>query len=304
MTPDPTQPSDAELLAWIIASIAVEKGDIKGHTFHGNQWTGGIAFGEITPELSQTAMNLRKEWEKFIDGPEVLKANITNDLWDALKSQYGDKLTAMGREKAANQNDGWGNIITEYGDNEMLGKEAVSDLVRAWAGTSNDNNSQSLAVQQAVKDEFGLEGTSEWNGALPETEAEVEKDYKENGELYRAFVRAQYEGTQKYFADRGITSLPIYRGFMVNTDYPFPDWVSKILSGSHTSDSEIPLRPLSSWSLSNTTAVQFTRSSGFIFAGSIPVSRVLSTPYTGVGCLKEYEVTLLGGSTKGIQISR
>ena len=58
------QAANSEILKWIIASIAVEKGDVKGHDFHGNQWTGGTGsekVAAIQKRLAKAAAKLTKK---------------------------------------------------------------------------------------------------------------------------------------------------------------------------------------------------------------------------------------------------
>jgi len=89
MTTEPTQTSDAELLAWIIASIAVEKGDVKGHDFHGNQWTGGMGSEKVAAIQKRLAKAANKLTKKAFDddtaGPysERRQKNYAYDLKEA-----------------------------------------------------------------------------------------------------------------------------------------------------------------------------------------------------------------------------
>lgn len=99
----------------------------------------------------------------------------------------------------------------------------------------------------------------------------------------RKAVRAMYEMTQADLADQGIRgdlllfrganmpagSMPKFRGFAVRT----------------------PTNAASSWSSERDTAAAFGH---VVMARRVPVSRILSSPVTGLGCLREFEFVVLG----------
>lgn len=71
MTPD-DQAANSEILKWVITSLAIEKGDVKGHDFHGNQWTGGMGSGKVAAiqnRLAKAAAKLTKK--TFADYPDA-----------------------------------------------------------------------------------------------------------------------------------------------------------------------------------------------------------------------------------------
>lgn len=58
-------------------------------------------------------------------------------------------------------------------------------------------------------------------------------------------------------------------------------------------------QPLSSWSVSTSTAEDFGSSEGaygLVLSGRIPVERIFCTTITGLGCLKEGEIVVIGGT--------
>ena len=127
---------------------------------------------------------------------------------------------------------------------------------------------------------------------------------EEKGPLFQAFLRAQYENTQRMFAEHGITRVPLYRGFQFNnstaqagsTPPPRPPWAIR------GTVQDLTLRPLSSFSSTPGIArrfagVQYNKNS-VVIAGIVPVSQILSTSVTGLGCLNEKEVVVLGGTHK------
>ena len=193
---------------------------------------------------------------------------------------------------------------TTQGDNPEIITQARQDgvdyLIQQWAQTSNDSDPMSLGMQQAAREEFGLTGTRVWDtsaGLAPQ----VQQDLVQNGRLYQAFLRAQYDNTQQFFKDNGITEVPLFRGFNFNRSIaagqPLPDWVQK------GTDQSISLRPLSSFSYDVPTAVKFATADYWstrnaVIAGVVPASQILSTAVTGNGCLGEFEMLVLGGTHK------
>jgi hypothetical protein len=189
-----------------------------------------------------------------------------------------------------------GNDVVDGSDprvSRMYREQVVTSLVSQWASTSNDSDRVSLAIQRAAVDEFGIEGAAEWDPDQDLGE-QVDAEYDAKGEVYRAFVRAQYDETQAMFAKQGITELSVYRGMAWN-ERSIPEWVDMT---EPVSDAEIPLRPMSSFSLDPAVAERFASHADGIKAivtGTIPVSRVMATPRSGVGCLNEYETVILAG---------
>lgn len=161
----------------------------------------------------------------------------------------------------------------------LVREAATSTLVNQWAQTSNDSNPCSLAMQQAAAEQFNLENYAEWRRMDGDLSAATTAAYEANGDVYGAFLQAQYDNTQAQLKAAGIESLTVYRG-------------SSIGEGGV---SEVTTRPMSSWSTSFDTATRFT-SSGLVYRTEIPASQILSTAGTGFGCLNEFEVVGLGGN--------
>ena len=180
----------------------------------------------------------------------------------------------------------------------LVRQAAISNLIQQWSNTSNNNNANSHAIQATARKEFNLTETAKW---VANTE-ELTRDLEEYGEnlsednydTYSQFLRGQYEETQKFFEDRGIETLTVYRGSGVGSP----------------SDTEVITRPLSSWSTDFRTAAKFADGNqemydveSVIYRAEVPVSSVLSTSGTGFGALPEYEVVLLGGKISVSAIS-
>lgn len=196
----------------------------------------------------------------------------------------------------------WNRTQTEYkhlAPTSSVSHEAravASMLVKQWAETSADSEPLALALQQAAVNEFQLTGTFAPGSALSEGIRSLAKDYSRRyGGLLQTFVRAQYAQTQAWLAERKITHLTLFRGMQT------PDEVSKRFARGERAD--VQLQPVSSFSSDWTTANVFSegaqqlpRRSGVVMAIRVPASQILSTARTGVGCLSESEVTVLGGT--------
>ena len=171
---------------------------------------------------------------------------------------------------------------------ENFAIEAIRNLGREWNGSPSAYGSIQ-ALQQVAKKVFNLEGTSQAEG-----DTEKAKEYMKNELVYEAFVRATYETTQKFFADRGIKSLVVYRGMINSKD-----------NSDLTEPTEIKavLRPLSSWSVDPEIGKSYASLYGILMKAEIPVSQVLSTAFSGgLGTQVEREVVLLGAPEKIIGV--
>ena len=170
----------------------------------------------------------------------------------------------------------------------LIREAGVSKLVQSWAGTSNDNSTESQAIQESAKTEFGLQGTAPWHTGEPMLVGSYNPvgDWnKVNGEYQQAFLRAQYDVTQEHLAAAGVSSVTLYRG----TDI-VEGMNPQIGDGGKTV--ELDLRPMSSFSTRRGAANGFGAN---VISAEVPADRILSTAVTGNGCLNEQEVVVLGG---------
>lgn len=175
--------------------------------------------------------------------------------------------------------------------NEPEGKEGLlayataSGMLGAWAHSSNDNNANTLAIQNIAESHFGLTDAAQWGA---DNAGNTEQNFSEimgrvtslentHEDLITTALDAQYNATQQFFQDAGISEITLYRG--VEMELP---------EGTQ----EVTMRPLSSWSLESGTADAFGST---ILQATFPVDRILSIPTTGIGCLGESEVVVLGG---------
>jgi len=170
-----------------------------------------------------------------------------------------------------------------------VSEEKASNFISQWAGTSNDNL-QALSVQRDASEEFKIE-LSEFN---------QEKIKGLSGGLgidafmppaksltQRTLLRVTYNETQAKLKKWGIKEVRLHRG--VTFDTPL-----KVREGKHTS---IRTNVLSSWSINADVAQEFAKrgGNGVVFSSVVPANRIFSFPMTGLGCLTEGEVVILGG---------
>ena len=179
-------------------------------------------------------------------------------------------------------------------------------VVKAWASSSNDSNTVSLAVQRIVAREFGLTDTTELS-QIGETDTDALERYVTNllaspqvDKALTLAVHAQYDATQAFLKAQGIKSVELHRGMKsvtlwndVSSDYGQP----------HVEQQrELQSRPLSSWSVQGGVARLFFSDDydgvgrNVMLRRIVPASQIFSTPFTGVGCLKETEMVILGGT--------
>lgn len=192
------------------------------------------------------------------------------------------------------------NVMEQSGTSNYLGfsegkdlavRNAVaSGLVRTWAESSNDETVMSHALQEAAKEKFGLQDSAEWK-SMTRAGFAKEVDYVKtvNANVLQTFVQLQYNNTQDHFANNNIKEVVLYRG----------------LTGSRglaTGTGEVSLRPMSSWSTDINIATRFAQDSGTqkgtILRTTVNIKDILSTPFTGVGCLDEQEMVIKGGVRK------
>lgn len=169
------------------------------------------------------------------------------------------------------------------------GERIVAALTQQWAKTSGDGRAWSVAAQMAVKQEFRLARTWEGYAADAAVRADALAIIERHGDALRAFVRAQYDETQAVLREAGIDRLVVYRGMMLNHG---DDFGSTVRVGSYQ------LQPASSFSLDYKTASSFEAGPGVtvdaVIAVEVDAAAILSTPYSGYGCLNEFEVVVLG----------
>ena len=207
----------------------------------------------------------------------------------------------------------------------------ASMYVSQWAVSSNGNNPLSHALQEEAQILFGLEddeivqfediyqeGRFGSTLTAQELRNRIEQTKQEQRDLIRLFLQAQYENTQEYYRSKGITHIPVARGMNLSYDDPI---VQELLilarqwdeRDEADSNFEIPpsvevvpvMRPLSSFAtvlpavktfVSDRKPFDQNDNYGVVLISRVPVHQILGTPYTGNGCLNEYEAVVIGRS--------
>lgn len=134
--------------------------------------------------------------------------------------------------------------------------------------------------------------------------------------VFREFISAMYQSTQEYYESKGITHVPVYRGSLMSlmeSGYDSRNITNDPnIQGPTIFEATIESRPLSSWSISRGVAREFAKGSlgtpdangedkvPHIYFTYIPVEEILANPFTGVGCLSEDEIVVLGKTRKAI----
>lgn len=178
----------------------------------------------------------------------------------------------------------------------------ASRIIGGWASTAADSDDRAKAMQLAARDEFKMadaklshldiktpqEEERIWNGAarafgfksdtMATTGAVNAEDLATFKSAMRAYTRAEYEHTQAFFKEKGITEVSVFRGMKLSVD---KEPAVKTYQG----------QPLASFSSRLATSQNFGST---IFMATFPVSHVLSTTLTGRGCLSERELVVLG----------
>jgi hypothetical protein len=166
----------------------------------------------------------------------------------------------------------------------------ASAAIQQWATTSNNQHPVSLALQETAKGLFGLEETASWGRSNSNANVTAAAIVESGGGELRSFLSAQYEATQDYLKSEGITSIELFRGMNVSAkEYD-------AIRGNENGSYELSTRPLTSWSTNDTVAIKFGNGDkGVFLSATIPADRIFSLPLTGIGCLNEEEVVVLGG---------
>jgi hypothetical protein len=193
--------------------------------------------------------------------------------------------TAVNEEPSLSGYYGKLSVVGTSESKRMLAEHWTSNMIHIWANTSNDADPTSLAMQETAKTMFGLDDVAPWDmGDV--LKGDVQRNLDQHGAVYEAFLKAQYDVTQEFFAEQGIKEFELYRGFTSK---------EKVETGYV----DTVLRPLSSFSTSKTVAEEFALPGSFEYAYvvdmTVPAKDILSMPGLGFGCLEEEEFVVLGG---------
>jgi hypothetical protein len=240
----------------------------------------------------------------------------------ALKKSLASKLSSQMAEMGISDDDAKNFLNYGLPETPAFSKDPIENvaahLIYTWANTSNDHNAVSRALQRTaaeifdIKEHFTLESqfkTASEFDCVKQTEVLL-KSYKR---IFTAFLKASYANTQSFLKEKGITHLAVYRGMATafvssddKKDIPSlleisPEEFHKdaIKSAKINAHEQMQLQPMSSFSTSWDTARVFCEGGqdATIIKTVVPANRIFSTCVSGVGCLDENEVVILGGVT-------
>lgn len=249
--------------------------------------------------------------------PGLLERLETDEELAALVAEKVQSDMAMGFARSRYQNITGRRPDREWSEEELYLRGQTVDLVSQWAQTSSDEHARAWALQMAAAERWGgdVPDVRELSGVMAGARRELESD----GPLLRAFLDTMYQQTQADFAARGVTEVTVARGMkwgddafgsLAGTMERPPSWLTPYIPGEGKvwrGELSASSNPLSSWSASLQTAQGFAEP-GFDSIGvvslvaemNVPVSRVLSSPFSGVGCLQEKELVLVGGAIEDV----
>jgi hypothetical protein len=269
----------------------------------GGDGGGSLSDTSNTPLEKGSEILVREAANKIIGRPngyETLEDSKRHAI--ELKIQAAHNITGAVKDNPAFKavRDEWAAIGDVMGDNGTPDEQAVASIIGQWAVCSGDSDIRSVAIQMAAQKEFGLDDASVSHlGQDAHYFAGMETWQNTEIPAMQAVLRAQYNDTQSYLKEQGVTEVSAWRG-------------SKLLSADVNAaggagdlrihDVSLDLQPISSFSASAKSAERFSGAteSGTHLAtvswARIPADRILSTPATGFGCYDEDEITVLGGA--------
>lgn len=183
--------------------------------------------------------------------------------------------------------------------------DVMDSIFEPWSTTSNDTDYRSLTLQKRSEDLFGAE-LSSWQRQhlddVADRRATMSRPFegymlpfeKALGDEQKALettdkvLNLLYSDTQEMFAERGITHVTLYRGFV---DDSLNAKTGEILEMGWAN-------ALESWSADPKIAFYFSDFDGVLVSASVPVERIVGTAVQGFGTLREKEVVVVGKLAK------
>ncbi|MEU9998156.1 hypothetical protein [Streptomyces sp. NPDC050848] len=184
------------------------------------------------------------------------------------------------------------------GADTLIRMIAVSELMGSWAYGSN-NNVRVLALQEAAREEFGLDGVLDWT-LEPKVAFAVALELDYNRGALRDFLRTQYDMTQDVLRARGVTHVLSYRALSWREGAQQPSWANERFLSQ---DVEARARPLASWSADRQIVADWLEqrgAGGVVLAKHTPARDILALPATGIGYFGQKEWVLLPGDHRAV----
>jgi hypothetical protein len=213
-------------------------------------------------------------------------------------SPYSDSGIFSAEDRVAVKDE----IVTKLSETSGVDYNTTNEIIKRWAASSNDDDVNSLAIQQEAAKMFGS-SLSEWQQSKIDTmERGMESIVRRDGKLVtvpgklepniatrpeiRRVLNAMYDHTQAELANAG-----------------FPEYVTlrRGVGGAvfkEGSVQQVYQNALSSFTsnVSIAHSFAFDTRGGVVIEIQVPRSRILATARTGFGCLNEYEFVLIGNN--------
>lgn len=175
--------------------------EIVAHIIKTNNGEYRIArYSDITPEAKKRVVTKER-------ARKVLEGTVHID-------EYGNP-TIISSTYLANRPE----LLDRFSYSEVTMRMLIRAQVDRWAHTSADSDEDSIAMQYAALEVFGLEDVSETRHFSSLSNL----DYYQLGPFREVFAKAVYENTQDYFRENGIEYVYGYRGMKWDI-YEVPDW--------------------------------------------------------------------------------
>lgn len=275
-----SMPTNAE----VKAAIAHNLGQMMAENLETEEMIGlilamnGVGFGEIKEHIKRFGTNSSDSTADYATLAVTAEGRILTDF------ELGVSVSAT--------------LVSPSSENykKMLGEYIADHILSGWAASSDSG--LSLHVQDSVARVFGLDGV---DGVREMDKSELALDPRGSyPEIFDEFVKAQYVLTQSMFAKAEVDKVVTHRGMIWGNNDSGP--LGTIDGGMRfqIKDAEVSLQPLSSTAYERGQTRQFSDAQtldtlSVIVHSDTPVARILSTALTGVGCLEETELTLIGG---------
>jgi hypothetical protein len=291
-----------------------------GGSSGGDADTGGSVAGNATGEpssvdLRRVFQDVSKEALSLQSGSDPKQVQERSEIKKEITRSVLAKLDEVGVDedsisRVLLSQTGFNNPKYQEGAQEGYEKRhaLVRGVIDTWATTSGDSEPVAVGIQKAIAEEFAYDfpeiaeagtahlGNYQTNFGNKQSPGELTRlkgieETVAKSSAVREVLRAQYNATQDYFKKQGIKELTLHRGFINE-------------AGVKSSENEdLKLQPASSFSMNRKTAEMFADNMSTSISGmatvTVPVSRVLCTARTGMGCVTEQEIVVLGGPLKG-----
>lgn len=171
---------------------------------------------------------------------------------------------------------------------KQFAAEAIADgLIKGWTGIGAGLDA---GLDRNIIDEMTDLTDRIFNGG------EVPADLTSRERVIAGFLLVQYENTQKWLREQGVTSMILHRGMRIEDDHPLRPTMEE--QPRFFDAMEFDLRALSAASFEYETAAyafgEVGQEGGVVLTMEVPAERIMSTAVSGMGSLAENEVVIIG----------